>query len=187
MTKFDDIYELASDNYGLITSAEARGLGVSNNELVQYAVRGKLVRVGQGLYQLTQYVPTKFDTYAWAVALVGSGACLCGESVIAMLELAPTNPSLTHVATSKRIRKELPAGIKLHRLPKDETPTEYGGIPSQSASQAIRFCKNTMLAERLRDAALNARREGYIDDNELTSLAELWEGTNGREGTTQAQ
>ena len=41
MTKFDDIYEIASVNFGLVTSAQAREAGVTNNELVQYARRGR--------------------------------------------------------------------------------------------------------------------------------------------------
>ena len=61
MTKFDDIYEVAADNHGLVTSSEARAIGVSNNELVQYARRGSLVRVGQGVYRLARHVPTEAD------------------------------------------------------------------------------------------------------------------------------
>jgi predicted transcriptional regulator of viral defense system len=74
MTKFDDIYEVAADNHGLVTSSEARAIGVSNNELVQYARRGSLVRVGQGVYRLARHVPTEADPYALAIALVGEGA-----------------------------------------------------------------------------------------------------------------
>ena len=43
-------------------------------------------------YQPEQWVPDPSDTYAWAVMSVGPGALLYGESVIAMLNLAPTNP-----------------------------------------------------------------------------------------------
>ena len=76
MTKFNDIYEIASDNYGLITSAQAREVGISNKELVQYAIRGKIERVGQGVYRLVQRIPEPNDGYALAVALVGPGAFL---------------------------------------------------------------------------------------------------------------
>ena len=41
MSKTDYIYD-AVDDFGLITSAEAKELGVSNAELVQQARRGKL-------------------------------------------------------------------------------------------------------------------------------------------------
>ena len=51
MTKFEYIYEIAADNHGLITSAQAREAGISNNELVQYAKRGRIAKVGHGIYQ----------------------------------------------------------------------------------------------------------------------------------------
>ena len=71
MTKYDDIYDIAIDNYGFITSEQARGVGVTNNELVQYAKRGTLERVGQGVYRLSRHISSPFDTYALAVALAG--------------------------------------------------------------------------------------------------------------------
>ena len=51
MTIIDDIYGDV-DDFGLITSSEAKELGVPNTELVQQARRGKLVRVGRGVYRV---------------------------------------------------------------------------------------------------------------------------------------
>lgn len=61
-----------------------------------------MTKVGHGLYQLTQWIPEQNDAYAWAVMSVGPDAVLYGESVIAMLGLAPTNPTRTFVATPRR-------------------------------------------------------------------------------------
>lgn len=172
MTKFDDIYEAAADNHGLITSAQAKELGVSNNELVQYARRGRVEKVGHGLYRLVRWVPEDNDPYAWAVATVGPDAVLCGESVIAMLALAPTNPSHMFVATPRRVRKKLPAGLVVVHI-EGITPTAvYDGIPCQSAAEAIRHCGATMLPERLAAAADEARRQGYINRADYQKLKE---------------
>ena len=83
MTQFDKIYEVAADNYGLVTYAEACEEGVTGAELHRYVKDGRLKRIGLGLYKLTRYIPTINDPYAEAVALVGTGAYLYGESVIA--------------------------------------------------------------------------------------------------------
>lgn len=32
MTKYEDIFDIAADNHGLITSAQAREAGITNNE-----------------------------------------------------------------------------------------------------------------------------------------------------------
>lgn len=174
MTKFDDIYEDAIDNFGLISSKRARELGVTNNELVQYACRGRIERVGQGLYRLTKRIPETNDTYALAVALVGPDAYLFGESVIAMHNLAPTNPKHVDVATSRRIRRKLPAFIRVtDRRPENDLKL-YDGIPSQSISAAIRSCEGKMMPERLEEAVRNARREGLLlKDEEKALLEEL--------------
>ena len=171
MTKFDDIYEIAADNFGLITSAEAREVGVSNNELVQYAKRGKIERVGQGVYRLVRRVPESNDAYALAVALVGPGAYLYGEAVLGMLGLCPTNPAYLHVATSNRVRRSLPEYIRVIRTPGASAGAVYDGVPCQRVADAIRSAKGHMLPDRLADAAARGREEGYITRAEADALA----------------
>ena len=51
MAKIDGIYNEV-DDFGLITSAEARELGVSNAELVQQAHRRKLQRMSRSVYRV---------------------------------------------------------------------------------------------------------------------------------------
>lgn len=172
MTKFEDIFEIAADNHGLITSAQAKQIGVSNNELVQYARRGRVIRVGHGLYQLSRWIPGENDSYAWAVASVGPDALLYGESVIAMLGLAPTNPSRIFVATPNRTRRKLPSSLIVEHIDGIKPGAHYDGIPCQSVYDAIVACKGKMLPERLAAAAAEARRQGLISGEEHRSLME---------------
>lgn len=172
MTKYSEtIFDIAADNYGIITSSEARAAGVTNKELVQYARRGRLERMGQGVYRLTQRIPEENDSYALAVALVGRGAFLYGEAVLGMLKLCPVNPSYMHVAATRRIRKNLPSYIRVVDA-RGYRPTSYDGIPSQNVADAIRSCKDTMLPERLFAAARRAFSESYFDTDERDRLLE---------------
>lgn len=172
MTKFDDIWEAATDAHGLITSAEARELGVSNHELVEYARRGRLERVGHGVYRLARRAPEAADAYALAVRLAGPGAYLYGESVMALLRLVPTDPSRVFVATPRRVRRSLPDGIRVVRVPGGEPGTLYDGIPSQRAAAAIRSAEPVVGRTRLVEAAREGRRLGYLRGGELESLEE---------------
>ena len=52
MTHFDDIYEIAADNYGLVTFAEAREAGATGGELGRWVAQGRLERRGRGTYRL---------------------------------------------------------------------------------------------------------------------------------------
>lgn len=170
MTYYDDIYEHAVDNYYLITSEEAASLGIPAIELVKLAKRGRLEHIAHGLYRLSRFIPSDKDPYALAVAHVGKEAFLCGESVLALLELAPTNPAYICVATPKRIRKKLHETIRLEKARGNEKLTFYEGIPSQKVRDAIMSCKSVILPERLREAAIRAREQGYLTEKEFGSL-----------------
>ena len=178
MTKFNDIYEFAADNHGLITSKQAKSAGISNNELVQYARRGKIEKVGYGLYKLKHWVPEINDSYALAVQTAGEGALLYGESVLAMLELAPTNPNFINVATPRRIRRKLPTSLRVTYVKSIRPTANYDGIPSQSAYDAILSCESTMMSDRLLQAADEAKQQGLIREGQFASLQEELEGLN---------
>jgi len=166
MKNYDTIYEYASDNYGLITSDAAKTLGIPNVELVKLAHRGRLRRLGHGVYRIIHYIPTAYDKYAEAVALVGSGATIYGESVLAMHGLALVNPAVIYIAVQSRIRKKLPTHIAVIYLKTGCATVEYEGILSQSVFEALLACKDTVMTGRLMDAVIEAERQGLISNIE---------------------
>lgn len=171
MTKYNDIiYEIAIDNYGLISSIEAKHAGVSNMELLQYARRGKLDHVGHGLYRLSQRVPETNDPYALAVALVGPEAYLFGESVLAMFSLCPTNPAQMYIASPKRVRRKLPSWLQVIHCDEGAGVTRYEGIPSQNVRDAILSCKGKIMPDRLLAATEEAKYQGLLEINEAKTI-----------------
>lgn len=173
MSKFENIFEIAADNHGLISSAQAKQAGITNNEMVQYAKRGRILKVGHGLYQLAQWIPEPNDVYAWAVMSVGPDAMLYGESVIAMLGLAPTNPTRIFVATSRRSRRKLPDEISVKQINRANPAAIYDGIPCQCVYDAILASRESMLPERLLAAVGEAKKQGFISQNEYRTLKRL--------------
>lgn len=162
MTYYDDIYEFAVDNHYLITTEDADRLGIPAIELAKLAYRGKLDNIARGLYRLTRYIPSDIDPYAQAVARVGKDAYLYGESVIAMLRLAPTNPEKIYVATTARVRRKLPEAINVVKRKQGDEVTVYDGVRSQRVNEAIVAAKETMMTERLLNALQHAEEEGYM-------------------------
>ena len=174
MKNYDMIYEYAADNYGLITSCEAKAIGISNVELVKLAHRGRLRRLGHGVYRIVQYIPTPYDKFAEAVALVGSGAVVYGESVLAMHGLALVNPAVIYIAIKNRSRKKLPTYIEIIYPRVALNETEYEGVPSQSVFKAILVCRSTVMTDRLIEAVSEAERQGLISAMEVkTARTEL--------------
>lgn len=183
MSIYEKIYEIAADQYGLITCEEAKEIGIPNIELVKLAHRGKLEHISHGLYRISKYIPTQFDVYAEAVKTVGSDAHLYGESVLAFHGLIPTNPTTLLVSTSQRVRKTLPKHIRLIKMNTIEPTVYYEGIPSQSVANAIRACIGSIMTERLIDAVNAAKRIGLITASEEISIKK--EVKNDRQSSKQ--
>jgi len=166
MANYDVIYEFAADNYGLITSLKASELGIPNIELVKLSHRGRLIHIGHGVYKIKYYVPTVYDKYAEAIALTGNNTSLYGESVLAMHGLGLVNPAYIFIASQKKIRKNLPAFIKVIYPEENFNKVLYEGISSQSVFDAIMVCKNTVMSDRLKDAVKEAKKMGLITEEE---------------------
>lgn len=69
MTIYDNMYDIAAENYGLVAPAEAKGVGASDKELSRLASGGRLVRLGRGVCCVKRHVSEPFDQYTEAVAL----------------------------------------------------------------------------------------------------------------------
>jgi len=170
MSYFDDIFEFAVDNYGLVTSKEASAMGIPNIDLVKMERRGQLERLGYGVYRLTKYFPSSYDKYAEAVTLVGEDSYVFGESVLAMHGLALVNPARITIATPRRVRKKLPRYINPVPAKVGTEVTHYEGIPSQCVASAIRECYSLVMHDRLLAAVEDARRQGLVSEREAIDL-----------------
>ena len=172
MTYYNQIFEEAIGNYGIISSARAREIGIPPIELVKLARRGRLRRLGYGVYKLVQYSPAPdgLDAYADSVALVGDGAYLYAQSVLAMHHLCPTNPARIYIGTPNRCRKRLGAGIIVADCRPCEELEWYDGIPSQTVADAILASRGTIMEERLAEAIATALDNDLIDKQTAVSI-----------------
>ena len=115
-------------------------------------------------------MPTEYDHYAAAVALVGGDAMLWGDSVLAMHNLAQVNPLHTFVAVNRRVRKELPEWLQVVKLPQDAQEDDFNGIRCQNLASAIRDARGRIMTERLVDAVKNAEKKGLLRLSEARNL-----------------
>lgn len=174
MTHYQQLFDIAADNYGIVTSAQAKEEGISDKEMSAFASRGRIRRLGRGVYKIEDWIPVENDPYAEAVALVGPCACLYSESVLAVLGLAPTNPTCITVVTPKRVRKTLPKRVCVESVPVGAESTYYEGTPCEPAVDATSFCRSGLMPNRLEDAVREACRHGYLTEGEERALlAEL--------------
>lgn len=168
--------EVALDQFGYVTTRDARRLDIPAIELPKLAARGGIERISQGLYRFDDIVPTRFDPYAEAVLWTGANdACLAGTAVLALHELAQVNPVALRVNTTRRIRRAPRPDIVLTNDPIPESDRcRYFGIASTTVGAAIRAARGEVMHSRLADAVGAARTEGLLSATETDQLqAEL--------------
>ena len=168
MNLFDKIYSLSTENHGIVTLSAAIALGVHRKDMTRWVNSGRLRRVGHGVYRVNQYPSSPDDAFAIAVANLGPRAYLCGESVLALLNLAPTNPRFFHVAVNGRVRRRVDCNIKVEIRGSSYMPMNYEGIPVEKPVDAIRSLIGRMMPDRLESAAHEAYRKGlsYREDTD---------------------
>lgn len=170
MVSYNRLYDVAAENYGLVTPRVAESLGVSNMALVMLAKRGRLVRIGRGVYRLDQFPVSEYDPYANVVARAGEGAFLWGPSVLAIDHLCPTDTRMLYVAVPGRTRRNLGPGVVIKNGESATVPVLSHGIASQSIPDAIRSSRGIVMGERLVDAVGRARDAGLILKDECRTL-----------------
>jgi len=159
--------EVALDQYGYVTSRDARRLGIPVTELPKLAARGGVRRVGWGLYRFDDIPMTPRDQYMEAVLLGGAGAVLSHDAVLALHRLALVNPRTIRVTAPARNRRALPGHVTLVRRALGPTDaTIYEGLPATTVARALIDCIPLVRRDRLVDAANEARAEGLLTRSE---------------------
>ena len=135
MAQYDDICEEAIANYGLISTERAAELGVHRKELYDWVRLGRLEKCARGLFRIAHYLPTEYDHYAMAVAIVGGDAWLWGDAVLAMHNLALVNPLRYKVAVKRNVRKALPEWIEIVHRFNEADASEFNGRSEEHTSE----------------------------------------------------
>ena len=139
--------------------------------LRKLAGRGVLQQVGHGLYRDTTVPTSDLDQYALAVRLVGEGAFVMGDSVLAMHNLALVNPLRITVGTPVRVWRQVPTFVRtVRRVLPPEALTVDEGIAQTTIAQAITDCMEIVMPSRLREAISEAGRRHLLSAREQNTL-----------------
>lgn len=144
-------WELALDQYGYVTTANAAELGIPRVELRKLASRGALENLGRGLYRFPDAPTTSRDAFMEAVLWVGRDAALSHDAVLALHDLASANPRTIRVVTPHRVRKtdaRLDVTIIPEQVPARDLTT-YFGIPSTTVARALLDSRSLIPTSRL--------------------------------------
>ncbi len=175
-SSFFRVHEIAMDQHGYFTVAQAREAGVGRQAVVMMERRGTIERVSYGLYK-DHLVPTSpWGPYMAAVLWPhGTRGVLSHQSALELLGLSDVNPAKIHITLPRgfRVRRQVPNQYELHHSdlgPQDTTVVE--GIPVTTAARTIRDCHKTHLGpDLLRQAIEDGRRTGWLQSAEARLVA----------------
>lgn len=173
------LYELADDQIGYFTAAQARAAGLHQVRLAQLHQRGDIERVTRGVYRLTRYPISPLGQYMEAalwpqVRRPDAHGVISHESALTIYGLSDASPAKVHVTVpiGIRIRRAVPIRMALHYA--DLTPTDVqqvDGVPVTTAARAIRDAHASHLGPALiRQAIRDGRRTGHLTFDEADRL-----------------
>jgi predicted transcriptional regulator of viral defense system len=167
----DELWDVAAEQYGYVTTHDARRLGIPTGELSKLAMRGGLTRVSQGLYRFPKLPVTAHDRFMEAVLWTRDPrAALSHNTALDVYELSNINPDKVHVTIPKREKKlrrqDTPEVHVVHY--QDLAPEQVGWwerIPTVRVATAIDQCIETHVrGDLILQAIDTARRQGRISE-----------------------
>ncbi len=172
------LFDRALDQYGYVTTDDARELGVPPIELRKLAMRrGGFHNVARGLYKFDQVPTAEHQDVMEAVLLVGGDAVATRETVLLMHGLANVLPQQIQVGTSHRIRRALPPTIRItDTVIPDEDRTQFQGIPTTTVRRALIDSRGAVMQDRLIAATTIAARRGLVPQADVPEIVDLISG-----------
>jgi predicted transcriptional regulator of viral defense system len=171
------LFELASEQRGYFTAAQARTCGFSKALLAHHAKSGRFLRVRQGLYRFREYPSSpREDVIAAWLATGKEVAAVSHESALDMLGLSDAVPEVVHltVPRAKRYRSASP-GVAIHtttrRLGKSDVVVRHGIRVTAAARSIIDAAETGTAPEQITAAVGQALDRGMATKTKLLAVA----------------
>ncbi len=169
------LYEIAEDQMGFVTSAQAVDAGVRPMALVMLERRGRIDRVSHGVYRLKEFPVSPLAQYMQAILWPrGPRGVLSHETALALYELSDIDPPKVHITLPPhfRVQREVPSYLVVHRAALSESDvTRFEGMPITTPARSIRDCIAAHVGPAIiSDAIEQASRSGMISPAEAERL-----------------
>lgn len=170
-----ELWEVAVDQYGYVTSRDARALGINPVELAKLGARKQLEHLSYGLYRFPQLPVTPLDSYMRATLWANGRGVLSHDTALDLHEVCDINPSKLHITVPGR-RPERQGGEQyvVHSEPlADHEVTWHEAIPIVTVAKAIeQGVASGVPSHLLAQALQTARDRGTITEVEHRRLTD---------------
>lgn len=140
---WDQLVGRAAEQHGYVTTRDARDLEIDPTQLRLLAARGRLERIGRGVYRVPVLPRGEHDQFAAAVAWSLGRGVISHESALVLHDLADVNPPRIHL-TVPRNNHPRAAGGDMYRVHRRELVgtdvMAVDGIPVTTVARTISDC-----------------------------------------------
>jgi predicted transcriptional regulator of viral defense system len=174
---YNRIFDLATEQYGFVTTVDAKQLGVDPNRLVVMAGRGLLDHRANGLYRVAAIPTTGLDSYMEATLWPRGRGILSHETALDLYDLSDINPAKIHITVPKAYRPrrgDEPPVYRIYRRDLDPADVaSFEGIPIVTPRRAILDCIEIHVGPHLiRQAVEAGQRHGLIRTADVARIEE---------------
>jgi len=184
MSAQDVLWGVAVDQYGFVTTNDARSLGIAPVAVRQLVKRGQLEPAAHGVYRFPRFPVSEDDHFMLAVLWTGkAGTRLSGATALATYAACDVNPTKIHLClpVGARTRRRGGEGYELHyENLQDHETAWWQNIPTVTLNTAIRQSFAAQLPTYLlRQAVEFGARGGQLVPSEIAAWNERLEERNG--------
>jgi predicted transcriptional regulator of viral defense system len=167
------LYDIAEEQGGYFTAAQARRVGFSWERLSNNARSEKFRRVTPGVYRLVQFPASAHEDLIITWLIAGPHATISHDSALALYELSDLIPAEVHIIvprTASRRRRNIHQHT--NQLASDEI-TWRDGLQVTTVARTIADVASRGLAEeQVRQAIMEALLRGLVLPEELLTQAD---------------
>lgn len=182
MTDIEKLREIALDQHGLVTAAQAEDVNVSRPSLSYLVKNERIERVDRGIYRIPQVQYSPYDVLQQALLWAGEDAVLSHDTALAAWDVCDINPTAIHITVpkAKRIQKVARQNIVIHREDISNVSVKWWeGMPTVSLQLALKQCIDRGVSSHILDQAIHdGLSKGMIRKEDVNLLSERLETRN---------
>jgi predicted transcriptional regulator of viral defense system len=141
---WQSLFEIATEQAGYVTTAQAAEAGYSPQLLHKYLANGRILRVRRGIYRLTHFIATEDEDLVVPWLWTDRQGVFSHETALIRHDLSDVLPQMTHLTVPegwRRRRLRLPPGIELHYADVGAGErTWYGPVPITTPARTVNDC-----------------------------------------------
>ena len=167
------LYQIAEDQAGYFSLAQARELGLRRNQIYRGVQRGEFEKASWGIYRFVQFPATRFEEIHIAVLSAGQYAVVGFQTAPYVYDLSDIIPDEIHLILPPTSSRRRP-GIRVHTNQlKPEDVTYFEGLPITTVDRTIVDCAFAHVDdEQVRTAIFQSLRRGMTTKRKLVNQAQ---------------